>query len=135
MNPIVNSLSELLERLQKDVLNNDIGLYITDRGNENSLFEELLVQELLRVVNSKEESFLAIRNIVLKKQYQSLGLFTEFLEVLEKLNVNLMFHDVVNKKLFSFLQKRGYKQFFEVKSGHDVTSLYKLKVSKMLDCD
>lgn len=127
MNPIVNSLSELLERLQQDVVNNDIGLYITDRANENSFFDELLVQELIRVVNSQEESFLAIRNIVLKKQYQSIGLFTDFLEQLEKLNVNLMFHDVVNKKLFSFLQKRGYIQFFEIKSEHEVISLYKLK--------
>ena len=128
-NPMVNSLSELLVNIEQDVRNEHLGLYITDKNNQKSLFEKLLVQELVRDVDEKKTSFLAIRDIVLKESLRKNGLLTVFLDELEKLNVNIMFHDVVNNRLLAFLEKRGYLHLLEVKSEHQVISLYKLRSS------
>ena len=124
-------LGREIEQISEDSIVLSINCFgeidISNKNNPKSLFEKLLVQELIRDINGKDESFLAIRNIVLKENLRHQGLLTVFLSELEKLNVNIMFHDVVNNKLLNFLEKREYLHLFEVKSEHPINSLYKMK--------
>lgn len=124
--PFVKNFDELLENIQNDILNdNGISLYIaSDKGD--SIFEKLLVQELVRNINNIPTKFIAIRDIKLKENYKSQKYFTHFVEKLESVQYPIMYHDIVNDKLIPFFNKLGYKIFKEKKYEHEVTSMIKL---------
>jgi hypothetical protein len=116
-----------LSNIQKDVDNGDSSLYINDESSE-SMFDRLLVQSLKRVINGKEIKFLAIRDIKLKEEFRGKNSFTSFFKELNKLNIDLMFHDVINDKFYKFLIKQNYQVFKEIKNGEELVSCYKLKI-------
>lgn len=72
------------------------------------LFEDLLIQGVSRNVNNKDIYFLGIKNIVLKKEYQSLNIFTKLIEILEIRKIPVFIDDIINYRLFSFFYNRGY---------------------------
>lgn len=127
MSPFVNSFKELIEKIRKDFLDEgSFGIYIS-RNDDSSIFEELLVQELIRNVDGQDVVFLALRNIVLKEQFKGHKLLSSFLSELEEMNCNIMFHDIINPKLYAFLEKRGYVIFQEEKYDHQIKSMIRMK--------
>jgi len=125
-NPFVKNFDQLLSNIKQDVQNNEHSLYIADESND-SIFSKVLVQRLTREINGKEVHFVAIRDVDLKENYKGKKLFTAFFKELNSLNINLMFHDIINDKFYSFIEKQGYKIFKEEKYGEELISLYKLK--------
>lgn len=124
--PFVKNFEQLFLNICNDMKEEGhVSLYIAD-DSEESIFEKVLVQELKRTIKGKEISFIAIRNIVLKPQFKSQKLFTEFVQKLESLNSPIMFHDIVNEKLIPYFEKKGYQIFQDKKYEQVVTSMYKL---------
>ncbi len=126
-NPFVKNFDELLSNIKEDIQNNEYSLYIADEGSD-SIFTKVLVQRLTREINGKEIHFIAIRDVDLKENYKGKKLFTKFFKELNGLNINLIFHDIINEKFFKFLEKHNYHIFKEEKYGEELVSLYKLKV-------
>lgn len=124
--PFVKNFDELFLNIKNDVKEEGhVSLYIAEESEE-SIFEKVLVQELKRTIKGKEVSLIAIRNIILKPEFKSKNLFTEFVKNLESLNSPLIFHDIVNERLIPFFQKKGYQLFKEIKYEQSVISMYKL---------
>lgn len=124
--PFVKNFEELFLNICNDMKEEGhVSLYIADDSTK-SIFEKVLVQELKRTIKGKEVSFIAIRNIVLKPEFKSQKLFTDFVEKLESLNSPIMFHDIVNEKLIPYFDKKGYHIFQDKKYEQIVTSMYKL---------
>ena len=97
---ILNGNEEHLLFLYNIFKNNDTFIqYLTSLfiNSDDGVFDKLFIQVLERRIKSKKIKFFAIRNISLKPEFVGLGLFSSFLSQLEELNINLLFHDVVNK--------------------------------------
>jgi hypothetical protein len=123
--PFVKNFDELLLNITTDIQNGDIGFYMADDSNE-SIFDHLLVQKLKRKIDNQEISFWSIRDIKLKEELKGKGTFKTFFKALNAMNINLMFHDVINDRFYSFLMNNGYKVYHEVKYDQELTSCYKL---------
>lgn len=124
--PFVINFDELFENIKSDIINDGyVSLYIA-ADKHDSMFEKLLVQELVRTINNQQIKFIAIREIKLKENYKSQKSFTHFVEKLETLHYPIMYHDIVNDKLIPFFDKLCYKIFKEKKYEHEVTSMIKL---------
>jgi hypothetical protein len=134
-NPFIGNFTELYEGIAYDVSEKQSSLYIAS-DDENSIFLELLVQELKREVkvnsngnnNSQTQNvaFLAIRNVEIKPEFRGQKGFTQFVKNLESLNISVLFHDVVNDRLHDFFLSRGYQALHEKKYEQDVVSYYRL---------
>src|SRR5579875_1513346 len=96
-NPFIKNFDSLLLNIQKDVDDGESSLYINDESSD-SMFDRLLVQSLKREINGKEIKFLAIRDVTLKEEFRGKSFFTSFFKELNKLNIDLMFHDVINDR-------------------------------------
>lgn len=123
-NPFIRNFDELIVNIKNDINSGDSSLYIA-KDDETSMIKELLVQNLERHINGKKITFLSIRNIVLKEDFKGKGYFSKFLMELESLNVNIMFHDVINPRLMNFLKTKNFKEYKEKKYEDEVISLYK----------
>ena len=123
-NPFIRNFDELIVNIKNDINSGESSLYIA-KDDESSMIKELLVQNLERNINGKKVTFLAIRNIVLKEEFKGNGYFSKFLMELESLNVNIMFHDVINSRLMNFLKTKNFKEYKEKKYEDEVISLYK----------
>ncbi len=88
-------------------------------------FKSLLIQNLIREVNGKEQSFLSIRDIEILPQYRGKGHFKKIFDIIESKKVPFYFDDVVNPKLDSYLNKKGYKINRTEKYGNAIYSRYK----------
>lgn len=107
-----------------NVQREEIGFYIR-KEEEDSIFEKLLIQELNRFVDGKKVSFWAIRDIKIKEEIRGNGSFKAFCKELNALNINLMFHDILNERFYNFFLKNGYKVFTETKYDQELISCYK----------
>jgi hypothetical protein len=125
-NPFIKNFDSLLLNIQEDINNGESSLYINDESID-SMFSRLLVQSLKREINGQEVKFLAIRDVTLKENFRGKKLFTNFFTELNKLNIDLMFHDIINDRFYKFLIKQQYQVFKEIKNGEELTSCYKLK--------
>ena len=124
--PFVKNFEQLFQNIQSDIeLDGNVSLYIAS-DKADSMFEKLLVQELVRTINNKQVRFLAVRNIVMKETYKEQKFFTKFVEQLETLQIPLMYHDVVNRSLIPFFQKKGYSLLEEKKYEESLISMYKI---------
>lgn len=124
--PFVKNFEQLFQNIQSDIeLDGNVSLYIAS-DKADSMFEKLLVQELVRTINNKQVRFLAVRNIVMKETYKEQKFFTKFVEQLETLQIPLMYHDVVNRSLIPFFQKKGYSLLKEKKYEESLISMYKI---------
>lgn len=124
--PFVKNFEQLFQNIQSDIeLDGNVSLYIAS-DKADSIFEKLLVQELVRTINNKQVKFLAVRNIVMKETYKEQKFFTKFVEQLETLQTPLMYHDVVNRRLIPFFQKKGYSLLEEKKYEENLISVYKI---------
>lgn len=124
--PFVKNFEQLFQNIQSDIeLDGNVSLYIAS-DKADSMFEKLLVQELVRTINNKQVRFLAVRNIVMKETYKEQKFFTKFVEQLETLKTPLMYHDVVNRRLIPFFQKKGYSLLEEKKYDENLISMYKI---------
>lgn len=123
-NPFVKNFDDLLQAIAQDAQITEMSLYIASDKND-SIFEELLVQPLVREIEGVKIRFLSIRNIKLKDNYKSKKLFTNFVKQLENLYIPIMFHDVVNKKLVTFFERNNYYVLHERKYNASVVSYYK----------
>lgn len=124
-NPFVKNFDYLFQYIECDIeKDNQVSLYIAS-DKADSIFEKVLVQELVRTIDNQEIKFIAIRNIELKEKYKSQKSFTKFVEQLETLNYPIMYHDIVNDKLKPFFEKKGYQIFKEKKYEQEVISMYK----------
>lgn len=92
--------------------------------------EKLFIQRLNRMVNGKEIAFLSVRDIVIAKDSQQSGVFTNLLSTLEKQNIPIMVNDIVNDKLDDFLMKRGYIAYSHQKNDSKTRSRYVLGLLK-----
>lgn len=96
---------------------------IIESSSNDCVFESLLVQTMDRF----DERFIAIRNVRLKPRFKGIGLFKDFVVNFEKLNLNIMFYDIVNQSLFNWLENNGYVHASEQRYGTTVDYMYKLK--------
>lgn len=123
--PFIASFEELFERIAYDVKQGQGSLFIAKESSE-SIFNELLVQQLTREIKGQAINFLGIRNIEIKPEFRGQQLFTRFVTRLESLNTPTLFHDVVNPKLHVFFNNLGYLPLYETKYGQEVVSYYRL---------
>lgn len=124
-NPFIKNFEHLFSSIRVDIKEKGqiSGCYIAD---ESGIFDNLLVQPLIRSIFSKEIKFTGVRNIVLKEQHKSKGLFTEFVNSLEALDIPIIYHDVVNSRLVPYFNKRDYKTYKDYKYEQQITSFYRI---------
>lgn len=115
----VRDFSDLTEHISND----PFGMFM---DANDSIFDRLLIQPLVRNVNGSELKFIGIKIIELKSSCQGLGLFIHFLGELELVNLPIMFHDIINDRLYASLKQRGYVSFIEYKYNTKIKCLYKL---------
>lgn len=91
----------------------EIFSYIKENPNFSLLMAETIQVEQLLIQNLERDNivYLALRNIVVAKEYRRTGLFTDILVLLEKTNRPILVDDICNKHLFSFLKNRKYSYF------------------------
>lgn len=123
-NPFAHNFDNLLRKI-KECKNKDF-VFIEEQ-EDYSIFEKLLVQSFKRNIDGEDISFVAIRNIVLKNQYKSKGLFSNFMDLLEKENLNIMLHDIINDDLLEFFKKRNYEPYIDTKNNETRICMFKLK--------
>lgn len=90
-------------------------------------FESLLIQRLIRPINQKEYTFLAIRDFKLNKHFQGKGIFTNTLGILERNQIPILIDDIINPKLEQWLMKRGYEPLKTSKYSQTINSRFKNK--------
>ena len=124
-NPFIKDFEHLFSSIREDIKNEGeiAGCYIAD---ESGIFDGLLVQPLIRSIASKDITLLGIRNIVLKEEYKSKGLFTQFVKNLEGLDIPVMYHDVVNERLVPYFHTRGYQIYKDYKYEQEIISFYRI---------
>ena len=123
MNPFVKNFDELLIRISES---SDSVLFINSK-QEDCIFEELLIQSMVRFVNGQSIKFTAIRNIKLKPEFKNKGHFTKFIEYLILLKRPLLIHDIVNDSLIDFFLKYNFGTFIDYK--HDLKMLCMFKIN------
>ena len=123
MNPFVKNFDELLIRISES---SDSILFINSK-HEDCIFEELLIQSMVRFVNGQSIKFTAIRNIKLKPEFKNKGQFTKFIESLISLKRPLLIHDIVNDSLIDFFLKYNFGTFMDCK--HDLKMLCMFKIN------
>ena len=123
MNPFVKNFDELLIRISES---SDSILFINSK-QEDCIFEELLIQSMVRFVNGQNIKFIAIRNIKLKQEFKNKGHFTKFIESLISLKRPLLIHDIVNDSLIDFFLKYNFGTFMDYK--HDLKMLCMFKIN------
>jgi hypothetical protein len=123
MNPFVKNFDELLIRISES---SDSILFINSK-QEDCIFEELLIQSMVRFVNGQNIKFIAIRNIKLKPEFKNKGQFTKFIESLISLKRPLLIHDIVNDSLIDFFLKYNFGTFMDCK--HDLKMLCMFKIN------
>ena len=123
MNPFVKNFDELLIRISES---SDSILFINSK-HEDCIFEELLIQSMVRFVNGQSIKFTAIRNIKLKPEFKNKGQFTKFIESLISLKRPLLIHDIVNDSLIDFFLKYNFGTLIDYK--HDLKMLCMFKIN------
>ena len=123
MSPFVKNFDELLIRISESP---DSVLFINSK-QEDCIFEELLIQSMVRFVNGQSIKFIAIRNIKLKQEFKNKGHFTKFIESLILLKRPLLIHDIVNDSLIDFFLKYNFGTFIDCK--HDLKMLCMFKIN------
>ena len=123
MNPFVKNFDELFIRISES---SDSVLFINSK-QEDCIFEELLIQSMVRFVNGQNVKFIAIRNIKLKPEFKNKGQFTKFIESLISLKRPLLIHDIVNDSLIDFFLKYNFGTFMDCK--HDLKMLCMFKIN------
>ena len=123
MNPFVKNFDELLIRISESP---DSVLFINS-NQEDCIFEELLIQSMVRFVNGQNVKFIAIRNVKLKQEFKNKGHFTKFIESLISLKRPLLIHDIVNDSLIDFFLKYNFGTFMDCK--HDLKMLCMFKIN------
>ena len=123
MNPFVKNFDELLIRISES---SDSILFINS-NQEDCIFEELLIQSMVRFVNGQNVKFIAIRNVKLKQEFKNKGQFTKFIESLISLKRPLLIHDIVNDSLIDFFLKYNFGTFMDCK--HDLKMLCMFKIN------
>jgi hypothetical protein len=123
MNPFVKNFDELLIRISESP---DSVLFINS-NQEDCIFEELLIQSMVRFVNGQNVKFIAIRNVKLKPEFKNKGQFTKFIESLISLKRPLLIHDIVNDSLIDFFLKYNFGTFMDCK--HDLKMLCMFKIN------
>lgn len=123
MNPFVKNFDELLIRISESP---DSVLFINS-NQEDCIFEELLIQSMVRFVNGQNVKFIAIRNVKLKQEFKNKGQFTKFIESLISLKRPLLIHDIVNDSLIDFFLKYNFGTFMDCK--HDLKMLCMFKIN------
>ena len=122
MNPFVKNFDELFTGISES--QNSV-LFINSK-QEDSIFEELLIQSMVRFINGHDVKFIAIRNIKLKPEFKSNGQFTKFIESLISLKRPLLIHDIVNDSLVDFFLKYKFGTFIDCKRSDKLLCMFKI---------
>lgn len=86
------------------------------------------LQTIKRNINNQEIEFLTIKNIVIFEEKRNQGTFSKFVfPLLDNLNFNICFDDIVNDHLFKFLINNHYKPFVYTKNNQQIRAAYKIK--------
>ena len=122
MSPFVKNFDELLIRISESP---DSVLFINS-NQEDCIFEELLIQSMVRFVNGQSIKFIAIRNIKLKPEFKNKGQFTKFIESLISLKRPLLIHDIVNDSLIDFFLKYNFGTLIDYKYDLKMLCMFKI---------
>ena len=122
MSPFVKNFDELLIRISESP---DSVLFINS-NQEDCIFEELLIQSMVRFVNGQNIKFIAIRNIKLKQEFKNKGHFTKFIESLISLKRPLLIHDIVNGSLIDFFLKYNFGTLIDYKYDLKMLCMFKI---------
>lgn len=122
MSPFVKNFDELITGISES--QNSV-LFINSK-QEDSIFEELLIQSMVRFINGQNIKFIAIRNIKLKPEFKSNGQFTKFIESLISLKRPLLIHDIVNDSLVDFFLKYKFGTFIDCKRSDKLLCMFKI---------
>lgn len=114
---------------------NSINSFIDDMTNikdvcliivVNNEDEQVLIQEMKRVINNKEITFISLRNVYLKEENRNKGYFKKIVSFLESFNKPVMIHDVVSNVVEQYCRKREWKEFIDNKNGNKLLCFYKI---------
>lgn len=73
------------------------------------------------IVVKWESNMMIIYSIFIHPDFRSCGIFTNLLEKLEKLNINIKLQSILNKRLYNFMRKRkGWE-----KMNNELSVIYK----------
>lgn len=86
--------------------------------------EKLSIQPLVREIDGKDVTFLALRNIQITKAERRKGVISFIVKKMKDSGLNIMFDDIVSEHLFNFLMKEGFSPLFYVKMGYNIRAAY-----------
>ena len=89
------------------------------------IFNKILIQPLIRVVENQTHTFLSVRVIEIQSEQQGKGYFKQIYQILSSYHLPLLFDNVVNHKLDQFLDKEGFKSLITEKYDCIIKSRYK----------
>lgn len=89
--------------------------------------KKILIQTLVRIVNNEEIHFIGIRDIEIYQKEKSKGTFKHIISIFENKNVPFIIDDIVNYKLDSYLEQKGYLKLTYTKYENKIISRYILK--------
>lgn len=124
MNPFVNDFNELYTKLKESV-SKDSFVFV-NAESQNSIFEKLLVQTLVRTINGNSIKFIGVRVVELKPEYKSNGEFTKFIDLLIGLKHPILIHDIVNDRLIEFFYERKFGLNTETKYGKTLLNMFRI---------
>lgn len=79
---------------------------------KSKIFEILDIKAISRNINGKNTQVFSVDNIVISKKNRGQGYFKMLYSLLEMLNVPLMWYDVINNDLATFLKTKGYSEVY-----------------------
>ncbi len=72
---------------------------------------EFYVRKAHHVIDDKMVKTFDIANVNIDKSHRGHGIFTMLLEEVEALGMNVYVEQIINPRLFTFLEKRGYARY------------------------
>lgn len=89
--------------------------------------KKILIQTLVRIVDNEEIHFIGIRDIEIDEKEKSKGTFKHIISIFENKNVPFIVDDIINYKLDSYLEQKGYLKLTYTKYENEIISRYILK--------
>ena len=86
--------------------------------------EKLHIQSLVREIDGKSITFLALRNIQIAKAERRKGIISFIVKKMKDSGLNIMFDDIVSEHLFDFLMRENFSSLFYEKMGYKIRAAY-----------
>lgn len=122
---LIKDYEELLTEIKKIDESNYKSTFLL--GLDIYPIKKILIQTLIRIVDNEEIYFVGIRDIEIDEKEKSKGTFKYIISIFENKNLPFIIDDIVNYKLDSYLEQKGYLKLTYTKYENEIISRYILK--------